>query len=1142
MGDRMARGTVRRALIVTACASLIGATVPAAADDTDQHQQRQQKHDEADTGFTTTQSGSMVTPWSGEQADLDEIANALMGDNAIVVEDVNFIGDRRAIGTYDGLPTGTSRTATGVILSTGLVTDADTVSFASTNLGRPGDARLSEISGGTTYDAAVLEFRFVAPSPRAIFDFQFASEEWPNWVGSGFNDAFALDINGVNCAETTDGSTVTVNEASFHSSPSGLSYNGITDVYTCSETINPFPQWNTARFAIADTGDAIYDSAVHLGGDSFRGGQAADVDPLLLVHGWTDSAAGWNEAIALLRETTGINPVTDDRVHAVTTLDPFGYILTNALRLIHAAENHAELNGTQKVNVIGHSKGGLDTRLASSVRPDLFGTLYMLGTPNAGSIGANIACLPGPFGVPGTNKKSAGFCARGGDNAGLDDLRLGSMLEFNRTVAPPATVDYFTLGGDAGGIAGTALGLCSDEEHIVSMRANSLWDRTFGTTEWWAYATQPAYAWDVPVCLRSLFSLSVQERDPGRWSFLRPSGPAHFYRHVPRGYYKDMGHKAVYQDPCAVLPAFAQVLPAGMIGEPTDPGRVERNCPEYRHPYTSNDTASVSILSTTDINDTTPTTAVYTRQSYDLTDGTVTLELPHSDQLVAIDIAHDADSIELVDSQNNIADHTTVELGRELSTTTFDARQLEGDTATLTTTGGNRADVIIRVTAQPDEPELDVQTDGDQVTVAITTSDDTDAAGTLWVIGEDDMIIDSHPLGGDHADSVTFTLPGGSTADIHTQVTEPHHRHLQADVATTDPNVASGPVTARDAIANRIEFTLPLEASRASDYIATVEITDQHGDLVTTATALPSLDSPTGQATFVLDRQQIQVALVENRGPLTIENLTLVRTEGGFVRIGNDPGPFGTLDTDDAGDPTSPLLGTIDYTVTDELTFNIPVIAAPEDAGLWVEARLLGPDGSTVETYSTPVDGDTVNMVATAEQLENAGTGHYHLTDIRLVTATGSTLHRTGMVTAIVTGDTTIEHCAPLLADQDTDIGEVCATWDGTEVDVTYTTIPGWLIDTSHVAAGESRDDYHDNGWVTRNGNPRPGQFPHHGQPGGTTTYHAALTVGDDLEKLIVAAHADVTNTTSGTTSGAWADGDRFVERGNWATYMTLEP
>ncbi len=1136
----MARGTVRRVLVATACASLLAATVPAAAADSDQ-QQRQQKHDEANSGFTA-QSGSMVTPWSGEQADLEEIANALMGDNAIVVEDVSFTGDRRAIGTYDGLPTGTSRTSTGVILATGPVTDADTVSFASTNLGQPGDARLSEISGGTTFDAAVLEFRFVAPSPRAIFDFQFASEEWPNWVGSGFNDAFALDINGVNCAATTDGSTVTVNEAGFHSSPSGMSYNGITDVYTCSETINPFPEWNTARFAIADTGDAIYDSAVFLGGDSFRGGQAAEVDPLLLVHGWTDSAAGWNKAIDVLRDTTGINPVTDDRVHAVTTLDPFGYILTNALRLINAAEEHAELNGAPKVNVIGHSKGGLDTRLASSVRPDLFGTLYMLGTPNAGSVGANILCVAGPFNIPRFNKKSAGFCASGGDNAGLDDLRIGSMLEFNRTVASPATVDYFTLGGDAGGIAGSALGLCQDEELLVSSRANSIWDRTFGTPEWWAYGTQPAYAWDVPVCLRSLFSLSVQERDPGGWSFLRPSGPAHFYRHVPRGYYEDMGHKAVYEDACAVLPAFAQVLPAGTIGEPTDPGRVNRNCPRYRNPYTSNDTASVSTFSSVNTNDTTPTTAVYERHSYDLTEGPVTLELPDNEQIVAIDVGHDADSIELVDSQGNVADHTTVDIGQELATTTFDARRLESGTATLTTTGGNRADVIIRVAAQTDEPELDVQTDGDQVTVAIATDDDTDAVGTLWVIGEDGMIIDSHALGGDNADSVTFTLPGGSTADIHAHVDEPHHRHLHTDVATTDPNVASGPVTGSDAIDNRIEFTLPLEASRAGDYIATVEIADRHGDLVTTATALPSLDGPTGQATFVLDRQQIQVALVEDRGPLTVENLTLTRTEGGFVRIGNVAGPFGTLDTDVAGDPTTPLLGTIDHTVTDELAFHIPVIAAPDDAGLRVEARLLGPDGSTVETYSAAVEGDTVNMVATTEQLEGAGTGSYHLTDIRLVTATGSTLHRTGMVTAIVTGDTTVEHCAPLLADQDIDIGEVCATWDGPEVEVTYTTIPGWVIDATHVAAAESRDDYHDEGWVTRNGNPRTGQFPHHGQPGGTATYHAALTVGDDLEKLIVAAHADVTHITSGTTSGAWADGDRFVDRGSWATYMTVEP
>lgn len=59
-----------------------------------------------------------------------------------------------------------------------------------------GDADLALLSGQTIRKVAVLEFDFVATGLLLNFDFVFASEEYPEYVNSAFNDVFGFFLSG----------------------------------------------------------------------------------------------------------------------------------------------------------------------------------------------------------------------------------------------------------------------------------------------------------------------------------------------------------------------------------------------------------------------------------------------------------------------------------------------------------------------------------------------------------------------------------------------------------------------------------------------------------------------------------------------------------------------------------------------------------------------------------------------------------------------------------------------------------------------------------------------------------------------------------------------------------------------------------
>lgn len=199
--------------------------------------------------------------------------DSVVGGGVQVVEE-STIGSPEQTGRIEGFVPG----AKTWVLSTGRVADAVGTpdKFASTNLGMPGDADLSALSGQPTFDAAGYQVKVIPTGSKLHVKYVFGSEEYPQFVGSRFNDVMRVLVNGSNCAfvpgtsspisvNTVNAST---NSAYFVDNSKGAagystSMNGLTVPLTCTANVTP-GQEVTVKIAVADSSDGIYDSAVAL--------------------------------------------------------------------------------------------------------------------------------------------------------------------------------------------------------------------------------------------------------------------------------------------------------------------------------------------------------------------------------------------------------------------------------------------------------------------------------------------------------------------------------------------------------------------------------------------------------------------------------------------------------------------------------------------------------------------------------------------------------------------------------------------------------------------------------------------------------------------------------------------------------------
>lgn len=246
--------------------------------------------------FSGLKAQITVAPISAVNA----VQNVLVGSGVTTSNINSFNTNANSIGVFDnGLQSniGINR---GIVLTSGLVNanpafNAPATAFLSVTNGGGSDPNLNTIIAGTQ-DRAVLQFDFVPAGDTLKFKYVFASEEYPEFVGSSFNDVFAFFLTGPNPAgpaynitnialipgtatpvSINNVSPVTNSQYYVANSSSNFVFDGYTVVLTAIAPVVPCSTY-TIKLAIADVGDTGFDSAVFLEENSFGTG-AVTISP-----------------------------------------------------------------------------------------------------------------------------------------------------------------------------------------------------------------------------------------------------------------------------------------------------------------------------------------------------------------------------------------------------------------------------------------------------------------------------------------------------------------------------------------------------------------------------------------------------------------------------------------------------------------------------------------------------------------------------------------------------------------------------------------------------------------------------------------------------------------------------------------------
>ena len=231
-----------------------------------------------------------------------------------------------------------------------------------------GDADLTELifafgQAGQVNNSCIVEFDFIPNGNTVLFEYIFASEEWPAYANSNFNDVFGLFLSGPGIAgpfsneainiATIPGTSLAVsinnlNNGNTNTGPceycefyvsNGLGstpmvnpevqYNSYSTELTASGAVSPGQVYHL-KFAVANVGDNSLDSAMFLTAGSFRS---------MLILG--------NESFAAQKVEMYPNPATDminisaaDAISKVTIYDLQGRILKS----VHIAAGEARID------------------------------------------------------------------------------------------------------------------------------------------------------------------------------------------------------------------------------------------------------------------------------------------------------------------------------------------------------------------------------------------------------------------------------------------------------------------------------------------------------------------------------------------------------------------------------------------------------------------------------------------------------------------------------------------------------------------------------------------------------------------------------------------------------------------------------
>ncbi len=247
------------------------------------------------------------------------VQNVLQGPG-VTISNISFTGSASARGAFTANNTNLGMTE-GIILTTGTALNLNggphgpnNEEGAGIDNGFGGYGPLSAISGGQTYNAAILEFDFETCSDSVSFNYIFASEEYLEYCETQFNDVFGFFISGPgiagqqNIATLPNGSVVAINNihgpgvnvngtnfgpenAQYYVNNNGgpfLQYDGFTTKLTAKAAVQCNQTYHMV-LAVADVGDGVWDSGIFLEANSFTASNPVDLSHTLSVDVFNDN-------------------------------------------------------------------------------------------------------------------------------------------------------------------------------------------------------------------------------------------------------------------------------------------------------------------------------------------------------------------------------------------------------------------------------------------------------------------------------------------------------------------------------------------------------------------------------------------------------------------------------------------------------------------------------------------------------------------------------------------------------------------------------------------------------------------------------------------------------------------------------------
>ena len=428
---------------------------------------------------------------------LDLVQNILVSQG-VTVTNVQFTGNNSQKAYFSG-NTNIGFTD-GILLTTGGATVAigpNNAPNASISVNTPGDADLEALVNYTTFDASALEFDFIPTECMISFYYVFGSEEYPEFVGTQYNDVFAFLLTGPNpnggmynkknialIPNTNLPVTINnVNNLSYsqyyvnNNNGQTIQFDGFTTPLQAIAYVVPYQTYHI-KLVIADASDNAYDSGVFLKGGSFSApsiSATATPSSVCLGASSTLNATGgntytWSNGMTGSSITVTPSITTTYTVTATSGPGCSGTatvsVTVNPLSTVTASASPATIcNGASSVltasgaNTYSWNTGGNTASI--TVTPSSTTTYTVTGTNTAGCTGtATVSVTVNPLPSVTATASPATICNGAStvltaSGANTYSWNTGGNTA-SITVTPSSTTTYTVTGTSTEGCTGTA--------------------------------------------------------------------------------------------------------------------------------------------------------------------------------------------------------------------------------------------------------------------------------------------------------------------------------------------------------------------------------------------------------------------------------------------------------------------------------------------------------------------------------------------------------------------------------------------------------------------------------------------------------------------------------------------------------------